>query len=71
MLIAIGVAAMAGYLLSLPIETIGTRFGEIPRTLPMPELPPISLAKMKAVLPDAIALALLGAIEVTFIRRCC
>ncbi|MER8377056.1 SulP family inorganic anion transporter [Mesorhizobium sp. M1406] len=63
MLIAIGLASLAVALLSLPAETIGTRFGGIPRSLQMPALPPISLDRMVAVLPDAIAFALLGAIE--------
>jgi sulfate permease, SulP family len=62
-LIAVTVAAAAAWLLSLPIETIGTRFGGIPRELPYPSLPAFSLAKMQSVLPDAIAFALLGAIE--------
>ena len=62
-LIAVTVAAVAAWLLSLPIETIGTRFGGIPRQLPHPSLPSFSLAKVQSVLPDAIAFALLGAIE--------
>lgn len=62
-LIAVGVGAVASYLLHLPIETIGTRFGGIPGSLPMPHLPPFSLEKMQAVLPDAITFTLLGAIE--------
>ncbi|RVB68264.1 SulP family inorganic anion transporter, partial [Mesorhizobium sp. M7A.F.Ca.CA.002.03.2.1] len=37
--------------------------GGIPRSLQMPALPPISLDRMIDVLPDAIAFALLGAIE--------
>jgi SulP family sulfate permease len=49
--------------LSLPVETIGSRFGGIPRELPSPALPAFSLAKATAVLPDAIAFALLAAIE--------
>src|SRR6202023_1399127 len=49
--------------LSLPVETIGTRFGGIPRQLPWPAWPLFSLEKARAVLPDAIAFALLGAIE--------
>src|ERR1700686_2814304 len=44
-------------------ETIGTRFGGIPRQLPWPAWPLFSLEKARAVLPDAIAFALLGAIE--------
>jgi SulP family sulfate permease len=62
-LIAVVGAALATWALSLPVETIGTRFGGIPRELPWPSWPAFSLAKAKAVLPDAIAFALLGAIE--------
>ncbi|MER9346218.1 SulP family inorganic anion transporter [Mesorhizobium sp. M0239] len=63
MLIAIGLASLVVALLALPAETIGTRFGGIPRSLQMPALPPVSLDRMIDVLPDAIAFALLGAIE--------
>jgi len=62
-LIAVVVAALATWALSLPVETIGTRFGGIPRQLPWPAWPVFSLSKVQAVLPDAIAFALLGAIE--------
>jgi sulfate permease, SulP family len=62
-LIAVIVAALASWALSLPVETIGTRFGGIPRELPWPSWPQFSLEKARAVLPDAIAFALLGAIE--------
>jgi sulfate permease, SulP family len=62
-LIAVIVAAIATWALSLPVETIGTRFGGIPRELPWPAWPVFSLEKARAVLPDAIAFALLGAIE--------
>jgi len=62
-LIAVAVTALATWALSLPVETIGTRFGGIPRELPWPSWPQFSLEKARAVLPDAIAFALLGAIE--------
>ncbi|OAF16297.1 SulP family inorganic anion transporter [Bradyrhizobium neotropicale] len=62
-LIAVVLAAVLSAALSLPVETIGTRFGGIPRELPSPALPAFSLEKAKAVLPDAIAFALLAAIE--------
>ncbi|WP_035710391.1 SulP family inorganic anion transporter, partial [Bradyrhizobium genomosp. I (2014)] len=62
-LIAVVFAAVASAVLSLPVETIGSRFGGIPRELPSPALPAFSLEKAKAVLPDAIAFALLAAIE--------
>src|SRR4051794_10629887 len=55
MLIAVGVAATAAWLLHLPIETIGTRFGGIPQGLPMPHLPDLSWAKVTAVMPEALS----------------
>ena len=63
LLIAVGVAALLAALLQLDVATVGSRFGGVPRTLPAPSLPAFDLAKMQAVLPDAIAIALLGAIE--------
>jgi len=63
MLIAVTVASVVAAILNLPVETIGSRFGGIPRTLPLPALPDITPAKLQAVLPDALAFALLGAIE--------
>lgn len=62
-LIAVVLGAVIVALLKLPVDTIGTRFGGIPSTLPAPSLPVFSLAKIQAVLPDAISFALLGAIE--------
>jgi SulP family sulfate permease len=63
LLVAVLVTSLAAWALALPVETIGTRFGGVPRELPLPALPPFSLEKAEAVLPDAIAFALLGAIE--------
>jgi SulP family sulfate permease len=63
MLIAVAVAAVTTFAFALPVETIGSRFGGIPALLPSPHLPAFSLEKVQAVLPDAVAFALLGAIE--------
>jgi sulfate permease, SulP family len=63
MLIAVGGAALAAAMFDLPVATIGTQFGGIPNSLPMPSLPEISLAKLQAILPSAISFALLGSIE--------
>src|ERR1700724_1709167 len=62
-LVAVVVAEFATWALSLPVETIGTRFGGIPRQLPLPAWPLFSLEKARGVLRDAIAFAPLGAIE--------
>lgn len=63
MLIAVFVTGVATWALSLPVDTIASRFGGLPSGLPMPQLPDFSLAKAQAVMPDALAFALLGAIE--------
>ena len=56
-------SALASYAYNMPLETIGSRFGELPHSLPYPSLPAISLEKIRVLLPDAITIAFLGAIE--------
>ncbi|WP_108659737.1 SulP family inorganic anion transporter [Acuticoccus kandeliae] len=63
MLIAVGTGGLAMALLDLPIATIGTAFGGIPMGLPLPHVPAFSVEKIMAVLPNALAFALLGSIE--------
>ncbi len=63
MLIAIVIASFAALLLRLPIETIGTRFGEIPRGLPVPHLPEFSWALLLQILPASLSFTLLGGVE--------
>lgn len=63
MLIAVVVSAVVTALFGLPVETIGTRFGELPNLLPRPELPRLDLASVQAAFPYALSFALLGAIE--------
>lgn len=62
-LIAVTLAGAAAAVLNLPVETIGSRFGGIPSGLPSPALPAFNFEKLVAVLPDAFAFTLLGAIE--------
>jgi SulP family sulfate permease len=63
MLFAVAACSAIAFVLDLEIATIGTKFGGIPRTLPAPSLPELSFAKIQALLPDAVAFTLLGAIE--------
>lgn len=62
-LIALLVASVLAFALHLEVATIGTRFGAIAASLPAPHWPEVSSAKLIAALPDAAAIALLGAIE--------
>ncbi len=63
MLVAVVAAALVTALFGLPVETIGSRFGGIPSGLPLPSLPSFDMTLAVAVLPNAIAFTLLGAIE--------
>ncbi len=62
-LIAIIVTTAAAQLLPLPVETIGTKFGSIPSTLPLPSIPHLDFATIKHMVQPAFTIALLGGIE--------
>jgi len=62
-LIVVAIGALVTWLFGLPVETIGSRFGGIPRSLPAPRLPDLSLARIEGMLPAALSFALLGGIE--------
>jgi len=62
-IIVIILSSLVVYIFGLPVETIGSKFGALPSMLPSPSIPPFSLEKIRAVFPDAITMALLGAIE--------
>jgi len=49
--------------LHLPVETIGTRFGRIPTSLPHPVLPHLTLEAMGGLVGPAFTIALLAAVE--------
>jgi SulP family sulfate permease len=63
MLIAVTAASAASWAFGLPVDTIGTRFGGIPSSLPLPNLPDVSYDRLLAVLPAALSFTLLGGIE--------
>jgi sulfate permease, SulP family len=59
--LVLGTAAVA--LFQLPVETIGSRFGGIPRALPKPVFPSMSWEVIKQLVHPATTIALLAAIE--------
>jgi SulP family sulfate permease len=63
MLIAVAAASVLSFAFGLHIETIGTRFGELPHGMLMPRLPAISPALLLAILPSALSFTLLGGVE--------
>ena len=63
MLIAVALASVLAAAMGLPVATIGSKFGELPRVPPAPALPVMDAAKLWAALPWALSFAMLGAIE--------
>ena len=62
-LIAIIVTTLAVHFFKLPVETIFSRFGAIPSSLPHPVIPVVSFAVLQQLIKPAITIALLGSIE--------
>src|SRR5689334_12989306 len=56
LLLAVVAASGAVAALALPVETIASRFGEIPRSLPAPALPDLSWSTISDVLPSTFTI---------------
>ena len=62
-IVALGLATAATAVLSLPLETIGSRFGGIPQGLPSFDMPDFSWDGARQLVIPTLTIALLGAIE--------
>ncbi|MFO1273381.1 MAG: SulP family inorganic anion transporter [Rubrivivax sp.] len=62
-IIALVGATIVTAIFALPVETIGSRFGGIPQSLPAFELPDFSWTTAKQLLFPTLTIAMLGAIE--------
>ncbi|HXD05953.1 MAG TPA: SulP family inorganic anion transporter [Burkholderiaceae bacterium] len=62
-IVALVLATLASTALSLPVETIGSRFGGIPRALPSFALPEFTWATVKQLFIPTVTIALLCAVE--------
>jgi len=62
-IVVIAVASAAVALMSLPVDTIHSRFGGLPNGLPFPSLPPISIARISELFPSALVIAFLAGVE--------
>jgi SulP family sulfate permease len=61
--VALVAATTVTYVLDLPVETIGSRFGGIPQTLPSFQMQPVSWDNAKHLFMPTLTIALLCAIE--------
>ncbi|HWR10232.1 MAG TPA: SulP family inorganic anion transporter [Rectinemataceae bacterium] len=60
---AVAVVTAAAFLLNLPLETVGSKFGALPKGFPAPRFPELSFSLIRKVFPSALTIALLAAIE--------
>ncbi|MCZ0813030.1 MAG: SulP family inorganic anion transporter [Pseudomonadota bacterium] len=63
LIVAVGATSAAVALAVLPVETIQSRFGDLPSGLPMPELPAITAGRLVELLPSALVIAFLAGVE--------
>jgi sulfate permease, SulP family len=61
--VAICVTSLAAWMLGLPVETIGSRFGEISSALPEFKLVALDLPSLQALFVPAVSIAILAALE--------
>ena len=63
LIVAIGIVSGTVWALHLPVDSIVSRYGALPARLPMPTLPNFTLSRMEELLPSALVIAFLAAIE--------
>ncbi|MFA6619324.1 MAG: SulP family inorganic anion transporter [Candidatus Neomarinimicrobiota bacterium] len=66
LLVGMFAGLIAVLVFKLDVETIGSRFGDLPRFLPSPSLPDISFSEIKGLIKPAFTIAILCAIESLF-----
>jgi SulP family sulfate permease len=62
-LVALLLATAVVQVFHIPVETIGSRFGSVPQSLPVPHPPHVTWQMITGLVSPAITIALLGAIE--------
>ena len=63
LLIAIAIATVLVWALGLQVETVGSRFGAMPQSLPLPGLPAVGFSRIVELVPTAMTMAFLIGVE--------
>ncbi len=63
LIVAVGVGSALVVFMALPVDTLDSRFGELPSQLPWPQMPDFSPARIIELLPSAFVIAFLAAVE--------
>ena len=63
LIVAVAISSALVTAFHLPVDTIASRYGDLPRGLPMPSIPAFNLAMVLDLLPSALVIAFLAGIE--------
>lgn len=63
LIFAVGLTSAYVALRDVPVDTIQSRFGDLPSSLPVPSLPEISLDRIRELIPSALIIAFLAGVE--------
>jgi SulP family sulfate permease len=63
LIVAMAAVSAAAALFALPVETIASQYGALPRSLPLPTLPEVTGSRIAELMPSAFTIAFLAAIE--------
>lgn len=63
LIVAVAITSAVVAIFDLPVATIQTRFGDLPRSLPMPQLPDLSFDRIRELLSSAVIIAFLAGVE--------
>jgi len=63
LIVAVAITSALVALADLPVETIRSRFGDLPNTLPRPAMPVIGFDRIVELLPSALIIAFLAGVE--------
>ncbi|SLN61821.1 C4-dicarboxylic acid transporter DauA [Roseovarius litorisediminis] len=63
LILALAICSAAVAFLSLPVDTLYSRFGALPDCLPLPRIPTISPDRITELLPSALVIAFLAGVE--------
>lgn len=63
LIVAVAATSALAAVLDLRVDTIHSRFGDLPTGLPMPALPEVSWVRLTELLPSAVVIAFLAGIE--------
>ncbi|EBA10451.1 SulP family inorganic anion transporter [Sagittula stellata] len=63
LIVAVALVSAVVAVADLPVDTIRSRFGDLPRSLPLPAVPEVTLARLAELLPSALIIAFLAGVE--------